>query len=59
MALAPAPFWIVIFALQHLRIRRRWLNSMQPDNTAYFVCKDAKGSQWKDFFPAARSASGV
>jgi hypothetical protein len=59
MALAPAPFWIVIIALQHLRILRCWLNSMQPGTIAYFACKDAKGPQWKDFFPAARSASGV
>ena len=30
------------FAVQHLRIRRGWLNSMQPENAAYFVCRDLK-----------------
>src|SRR5262245_631856 len=30
------------FALQHLRIRPDWLNSMQPGDIAQIVCNEAK-----------------
>jgi hypothetical protein len=30
------------FAVQHLRIGRDWLNSMQSEIVAYFVCMDDK-----------------
>jgi hypothetical protein len=30
------------FAVQHLRIGRDWLNSMQSEIVAYFVCRDDK-----------------
>jgi hypothetical protein len=30
------------FAVQHLRMWRDWLNSMQYENVAYFLCMDRK-----------------
>jgi hypothetical protein len=48
-----------IFAVQHLRIRQGWLNSMQPENVAYFVCKDLKSLCYQRFYPGSRSSSGA
>jgi hypothetical protein len=47
------------FAVQHLRIRQGWLNSMQPENVAYFVCKDLKSLCYQSFYLASRSSSGT
>jgi len=35
--------------VQHLRIRRDWLNSMQYNNVAYFVCMDYKSLCYQSF----------
>jgi len=44
------------FAVQHLRIRRDWLNSMQYKNVAYFVCMDYKSLCYQSFYPGNRSS---